>query len=223
MVLVSEQFLNLIKMDNKIRLIYIDEEESWQSTAYGRLKNDFDLYIPQELPKNIEELWIMVSEHSPQAILIDYRLNESGKVSYTGDEVIKEFHKHNKHLPMIIITSYEDDALLRCEEAQIIRDKNILTESEMYVKLNNIIIASVSNYNRRKALAEDVIRKCQTKLANGESLSLEESEKRFEGELYLSELDLDNSIRTDLITSKSNEKLDELIRVAKSIVDLHKK
>ena len=51
----------------------------------------------------------------------------------------------------------------------------------------------------------------------------EESATKFETELYLSELDLDNSVRSDLITSTSNDTLEELLKVAQSIVNLHKK
>ena len=45
-------------MSDKIRLIYLDEEESWQSQAYSVLKNDFQLLIPQYMPHNIEDIWL---------------------------------------------------------------------------------------------------------------------------------------------------------------------
>lgn len=134
-------------MENKIRLIYLDEDTAWQSMAYHRLKDDFTLDIPETLPKKIEDIWSKIEEFAPQVIMVDYRLNESGTVSYTGDDVIKELHKHNKHLPMFIITSYEDYALITCEEAQIIRSKDILEKTELLDKLKNIITASVNNYN----------------------------------------------------------------------------
>ena len=153
-----------------IRLTYLDEEEAWQSTAHSRLKNDFTLQIPMELPKNIEDLWPMITEFAPQAILIDYRLNEAGKLSYTGDEVIK----------------YEDDALIKCEEAQVIRSKDILTNPDMFVKLQNIITAGVNNYNRRKSLAENTIRTLQEKIVDGKELTDTECQDKFDAELYLS-------------------------------------
>jgi hypothetical protein len=206
-----------------IRLTYLDEEEAWQSTAHSRLKNDFTLQIPMELPKNIEDLWPMITEFAPQAILIDYRLNEAGKLSYTGDEVIKELRKHNKHLPMFIITSYEDDALIKCEEAQVIRSKDILTNPDMFVKLQNIITAGVNNYNRRKSLAENTIRTLQEKIVDGKELTDTECQDKFDAELYLSELDLDNCVRSDLITNQSNRTLEKLLNVAKHIVELHKR
>lgn len=210
-------------MENKIRLIYLDEDKGWQSMAYHRLKNDFSIYIPETLPKKIEDIWSRIEEYAPQVVMIDYRLNEAGTVSYTGDDVIKELHKHNKHLPMFIITSYEDYALIKCEEAQIIRNKDILEKTELLIKLKNIITASVNNYNRRKVLAESIIRRIQEKIAKGEEVSEVELENRFDAELYLSELDLDNSVRSDLITSRSNKTLDELLNIAQKIIASRKK
>lgn len=206
-------------MSDKIRLVYLDEDEGWQSIAHSRLKNDFQLHIPQYMPDNIEDIWRDVCEFDAQAVLIDYRLNDTGKVSYTGDDVIRELHRHNKHLPMFIITSYEDNALIECKEAQIIRGKELFGDE----KLKSIITANVNNYNSRKASAEYIIKKFQDKVSKGENLTNEESATKFETELYLSELDLDNSVRSDLITSTSNDTLEELLKVAQSIVNLHKK
>ena len=150
-------------------------------------------------------------------------MNDTGKVSYTGDDVIRELHRHNKHLPMFIITSYEDNALIECKEAQIIRGKELFGDAKQYEKLKSIITANVNNYNSRKASAEYIIKKFQDKVSKGENLTNEESATKFETELYLSELDLDNSVRSDLITSTSNDTLEELLKVAQSIVNLHKK
>ena len=40
-------------MNDKIRLVYLDEDEGWQSQAHSVLKNDFHLHIPQSMPQNI--------------------------------------------------------------------------------------------------------------------------------------------------------------------------
>ena len=210
-------------MNDKIRLVYLDEEKSWQSQAYSVLKNDLQLHIPRYMPHNIEDIWSEVCEFDAQAVLIDYRLNDTGKVSYSGDDVIRELHRHNKHLPMFIITSYEDNALIECKDAQIIRGKELFTDVTQYEKLKSIITANVNNYNSRKETAENTIKKFQDKVSKGEKLTSEESGVKFEAELYLSELDLDNGVRHDLITGRSNETLEELLKAAQSIIDLHKK
>ena len=210
-------------MTDKIRLVYIDEEESWQSQAHAALNADFNLYIPEHLPRNIEELWISLKDFDAQAILIDYRLNESGEVSYTGDDVIREFHKHNKHLPMFIITSYEDNALIECKEAQIIREKELITNTAKLIKLQNIINAGVNNYNKQKESAEKIINFTQCKIRENETLSDDEERAKFEAELYLSELDLDSNVHADLITNGSNRTFDEMLSIARKIIEIHKK
>lgn len=210
-------------MAEKIRLVYLDEEQGWQSQAYAALNIDFELHIPECLPRNIECLWSEIKDFNADAILIDYRLNESGEVAYTGDEVIKEIHKHNKHLPMFIITSYEDNALIECKEAQIIRGKELLADADKVIKLKHIITASVNKYNARKLSAEDVIISLQTKVQKGESLSNDDETNKFDAELYLSELDLDSNVRANLITSKSNRDIEDMLNMAKVLIEMHKK
>lgn len=210
-------------MAEKIRLVYLDEEQGWQSQAYAALNIDFELHIPECLPRNIECLWSEIKDFNADAILIDYRLNESGGVAYTGDEVIKEIHKHNKHLPMFIITSYEDNALIECKEAQIIRGKELLADADKVIKLKHIITASVNKYNARKLSAEDVIISLQAKVQKGESLSNDDETNKFDAELYLSELDLDSNVRANLITSKSNRDIEDILNMAKVLIEMHKK
>lgn len=81
-------------MNDKIRLVYLDEDEGWQSQAHSVLKNDFQLLIPPYMPHNIEDIWLEICEFDAQAVLIDYRLNNTGVVSYTGDDVIRVLHRH---------------------------------------------------------------------------------------------------------------------------------
>ena len=210
-------------MAEKIRLVYLDEEQGWQSQAHAALNVDFDLHIPENLPHTIECVWSEIKDFNADAILIDYRLNESGEVAYTGDEVIKEIHKHNKHLPMFIITSYEDNALIECKEAEIIRGKELLADSDKVEKLKKIIIASVNKYEARKSSAEAVLISLQTKVQKGDILSNDDESNKFNAELYLSELDLDSNVRTNLITSKSNRDIEDILNMAKELIEMHKK
>lgn len=210
-------------MSDKIRLIYWDEEPSWQSQVHAALNEYFELIIPEELPLDLQSLWSTVLEYGAQAILVDYRLNGSGIVSYTGDEVIREIHRHNKHLPAFIITSFEENAIMECREAQIIRGKELITKADETSKLVNIITSGVNRYEIQKNSAEGVLIRLEDKLSKGISLSDSDELNKFEAEMYLAELDMDSGARNQMITIGSERNLIEMLALAREIVDLHKK
>ena len=210
-------------MSDKIRLIYWDEEPSWQSQVHAALNEYFELIIPEELPLDVQSLWNTVLEYGAQAILVDYRLNGSGIVSYTGDEVIREIHKHNKHLPAFIITSFEENAIVECREAQIIRGKELITKVDETSKLVNIITSGVNRYEIQKNSAEGVLIRLEDKLSKGISLSDSDELNKFEAEMYLAELDMDSGARNQMITIGSERNLIKMLALAREIVDLHKK
>lgn len=204
-----------------IKIIYIDEEEGWQSTAYAALSDKYDIHIPEVLPQNVSDIWNEVQ--GSEVAVIDFRLNENGIVGYTGDDVVREIHKHNKHFPVIIITSYEDNAIQECTEIQTIRGKEMFNDPESLKKLCHMIDSAASIYEKKKAESEDRIRTLQEKIAAGESLTALEEADRFDAELYLSELDVDSSARDILINTKTLKGLDEMLTLARSIVANHKK
>lgn len=203
------------------RVVYIDEETGWQSTVHAALSEKYEIEIPENLPRDISDIWELVRD--AQVAIIDYRLNGDNIVSYTGDDVAREIHKHNKHFPIFIITSFEDNAIQECTEVQSIRGKEMFTTPESLVTLNHMIDSAVSIYDKKKASCEDYIRMCQEKIAKGESLTEPEEANRFDAELYLSELDLDSSVRANLINAKTSKSLEEMLELARDIVSNYSK
>lgn len=203
-----------------IKVVYIDEEAGWQSTAHAALSDKYDIYIPEVLPKNVSDIWDEVRDS--QIAVIDYRLNESD-LSYTGDDVVSEIHKHNKYFPAIIITSYEDNAIQECTSTQTIRGKEMFNTTEDLQKLCHMIDSAVAIYDKRKKECENTIYTLQEKIANGKTLSEKEEADRYDAEQYLSELDLDTSTRGILINTKTLKGIDEMLSLARSIVAKHDK
>lgn len=199
------------------KVVYIDEEAGWQSTAYASLSDKYDITIPELLPNNLSEVWNIIRES--QVAVVDYRLNENGQVAYTGDDVAREIHKHNKHFPVIILTSYEDNAIQECLETQTIRGKEVFNSTDGLDKLCHIIDSAVAIYDKKKSKCEQVIRTIQAKIANEEPLSCTEEADRYDAELYLSELDLDSSARDILISTKTLKSLEEMLSIARKIVN----
>lgn len=204
-----------------IKIVYLDEEAGWQSTVYAVLSSKYEVHIPESLPHDVSQIWDEIRDS--QLAIVDFRLNGDGILSYTGDDVAREIHKHNKHMPIFIITSFEDNAIQECTEIQSIRGKELFTDPKQESKLFNMIDSAVSIYDRRKAECENCIAYCQEKLAKGEPLTTKEEAEKFDAELYISELNLDSSARSNLITTSSSKELEELLSLARTIVANHKK
>lgn len=202
-----------------IKLLYLDEEQGWQSTFHTKFTKKYELSIPEFMPQSVDDIWPMVGE--AQVVITDYRLNGSGDVAYTGDDVARMIHRHNKHLPVFIITSYEDNAIQECTEVQIIRGKEMFTEPELQNKLTLMIGAAVNVYESKKKAAEDCIQSLQEIISRGGTLSSNDESNRFDAELYLSELNMDSSSRANMITSASAATIDNMLAMAKSIIINH--
>lgn len=199
---------------NKYKIGYLDEEESWNLQAWTSLKNDFDLFI-FKLPIQLSDIWAKVQEQELDAMIIDYKLYSSGVVSYDGNEVIKEIASHNSHFPMILMTSYQTDAVKNSTEVLSIRGKEILNNSkdkelEIFIQ---ILKAKIDNYYSHKKTNIDILLKLNTK----DKLTAVEEAEKFKAELYLSELDIDNSVAPNMLSSAYSSQLRDLLQQLKSL------
>jgi hypothetical protein len=95
-------------------------------------------------------------------------------------------------------------------------------QPESEEKLCHMIEAAVNRYDCQKASCETTIEKINEKLASGEKLSPEDEADRFDAELYLAELDLDSSVRANLIATNSSDVLKEMLETVRSISAKHK-
>lgn len=198
---------------SKFKLCFLDEEDSWRYMAKKRLSDEFDVTIVEqdEFPQAVSELWTIIKDSDADVVIVDYRLNESGILSYTGDAVVREIRKHNRHLPVFMITSYESNAIQECEEVQIIRGKDMLSDVEKSEHLKLLIKASVERYIRERERAEKVVQVLSAKIDAGSVLSEPEEADRFDAEIYLSELDLDSGVRASLCRTETSANLLKLV------------
>ena len=87
----------------------------------------------------------------------------------------------------------------------------------------HLMVDILTIYEKKKAESENVICALQEKIAAGEKLSDKEEADRYDAELYLSELDLDSSARGILINTRTLKDIDEMLSLARTIVEKHKK
>ena len=206
------------KNNNMFTIGYLDEEEQWKLVFRSSLKSDFNIVL-LDLPENVSDIWQIVEQESLDALIVDFRLFESGKVIYNGNDVVKEVRCHNLHLPMFVITSYEDNAIELCEDVFIVRSKNMLTDPQELSIFKKMLSRAINTYNNQISEANATILEINCKLEKGETLSTDEEEKRFRAERFLSELNIPDSFDSNMLTSAYSSQLQSLIDAANKIVD----
>lgn len=191
---------------------YLDEEEQWRLTARNGLKSDFKIVV-LDLPQVPDMVWPAIVENKLDALIVDFRLFESGEVTYNGNDVIVEVQKHNKHFPLFVMTSYENDAFSQCEDVLIIRDKSMFQKDEELLRFKQTLRSRLDSYYRKK----EECRQRLLELNKQDVLTQPQKEEKFKTELYLSELDLDNAPALNLLSSGYTETMESILRLAEDI------
>ena len=200
-------------MDKKNYIIgYLDEEEQWRLTARNGLKSDFKIVV-LDLPQTPDMVWPAIIENKLDALIVDFRLFESGEVTYNGNDVIVEVQKHNKHFPLFVMTSYENDAFSQCEDVLIIRDKSMFQKDEELLRFKQTLKSRLDSYYRKK----EECRQRLLELNKQDVLTQLQKEEKFKTELYLSELDLDNAPALNLLSSGYTETMESILKLAEDI------
>ena len=206
-------------MDKRNYIVgFLDEEEQWRLTARNGLLSDFKVVV-LDLVKTPDQIWDAVREKKLDALIVDFRLFESGEVTYNGNDIIQEVQRHNLHFPLFIMTSYENDAFSHCEDVLIIRDKSMFQNEVELARFKQTLKGHIDSYYKK----EEVCRKRLLELNKMETLTQPLKEEKYKIELYLSELDLDNSLGLNLLSSGYTESMEEILNLAKDISNSLKK
>ena len=200
--------------ERKYNVGYLDEEDQWRLTARNGLISDFKVSV-LDLPQSSDMIWPVVLEKELDALIVDFRLFESGEVTYNGNDIIKEVQRHNLHFPLFIMTSYENDAFSQCEDVLIIRDKSMFQNEEELVRFKHTLTGRLdAYYNKENSCKQRLL-----ELNKLETLTQTQKEEKFKIELYLAELDLDNSPALNLLSSGYTEEMESMLRLARDISD----
>jgi hypothetical protein len=120
-------------MELKYRIGYVDEDSN-QVKKYQRRfrKLGFEI-IGYEFKKgmSLDELMEQIYSSDIDLLMIDYKLDESNKVTFNGEAVESEIYDTKPLFPHIIFTNKKDDAEPHVEDWKIIFDKEeIFNEDE---------------------------------------------------------------------------------------------
>lgn len=222
-------------MEPKYKIGYIDEDIN-QVKKYQRRfrKHGFEVIgYDFENKMNLEDLMKQVYKSDIDLLMIDYKLDETNKVTFNGEEVESEVYNKKPLFPHIIFTNKVDDAEPHVEDWKIIFDKDDVfseddDDDEKVVRFITTLERSIVQYRNhikeKKKIVADL-------LVKGERVGLNAKEKDllFTKQEELASLDKThkNEIPKYLLTEDKLANLSKTKKEAeaflKSIIDKRKK
>lgn len=222
-------------MDTKYKIGYVDEDLN-QVKKYQRRFRKFGIEIigyDFENDMSFEALMEQVYNSDIDLLMIDYRLNETNKVTFNGEAVESDFYEKKPLFPHIIFTNKVEQAEPHVEDWKIIFDKDdIFSEDENDDKkiqhFITTLIKSIEQYKnhieKKKKILSDLLEKGEK-----EGLTASEKDLLITKQEELTNLDKTNKneIPKHLITEA---KIDDLSKTKKeaeqflqSLIDKRKK
>jgi len=190
-----------------IKLGYIDEDEAFQNTFYHSFNETYEVILYEiNAQTSIESLVGKIENDNLGMLIVDYNLVETGLVNFNGDAIINNIQTILSKLPLMILTSDEEDALNFISNGSLVYSKEEFTSNGKIFqhKVQNTITNYTDEIKRNKALIKKLNDKKQ-------SLELTEREEDalFKSYIYLNEVYPQDKAISDYLTHPS--KLKELI------------
>ncbi|MEN5378771.1 hypothetical protein [Sphingobacterium kitahiroshimense] len=133
----------------KYKIAHIDESDQAINQFYHNFKSDFDIVkIKVDSDSEVHSLIEKALEKEVDAVVVDYLLIEEGEVNFNGNVLFDEFKKIRPHIPIIMLTSHEPEAIDHMKNVHIIYSKDLM-DGESNVELDLLkakIKISISNY-----------------------------------------------------------------------------
>jgi len=202
----------------KYKIAYIDESEA-DTRRFQRFSyNHFDVvpFIPKD---SIEETCNDILESHVEAIISDFDFAEQlSTVHYDGTDLVSLFLKKREGFPVFILTSYEDDAISKGEDVNIIYEKKELDQGETFLQR---VKAQIEKYKHKleveeKRLLDLIAESKRRKLDAAEIDELSELDEKIEKALD-KESRIPNILRDDKEASDLSELLKRVDELTKKL------
>ncbi len=202
----------------KYKIAYIDEDQS-DTRRFQRFSYNF-FEVVAIIPKDsIEDTCNEILENHVDAIVSDFDFAEQlSTVHYDGTDLVSLFLKKREGFPVFILTSYEDDAISKGEDVNIIYEKKEMDEGEQFLER---VKAQIEKYKHKletdeKRLLELIAESKKRKLDALEKEELAELDSKIEKALD-KESRISNILRDDKEASELSELLKKVDELAKSL------
>lgn len=208
------------------KIAHIDENAASINNFYQNFKGDFEiLKIKVDAQSTIDLIIQEAFENKVDAIVVDFMLDEEGDVNFNGNQIFDMIRRIRPHFPIVMLTSFEPQAIDHMEDVHIIYSKDILdgeSEDELEIfktKLKSNIERYYSKFqNTEKNIEKLVIKKNESGLEPSEEETLT---KLF---ILMDELDPEGKeLPANLIQSGTITKLNDFVSQTKEILEELKK
>ena len=206
-------------MSKKYRIGYLDEDEGCQAKFYQAFKNEFDIKIlPIENINNVYDVLRFINDEELDALVVDYRLADSGQLTFNGDSVVDLINSQKKYFPLVMLTSYAQDAIAHMEDVYIVKDKEeIESSANLFLKQ---LETAIDRYQTKIITAENKIKE----LSEKKVLSIQEEEELLRLHIFMNEVDPEaNQLPASLLTSSAINNISDLVKESKELLSILKK
>lgn len=145
---------------SKYKVAYIDEAAE-DMREFQRFAEDFFEIIPITPVGELDDLHTMILENHVDAVVVDHNLIEydtTHKINYEGNDVVNKIVETQNDFPVFVLTSYDEEAIDKNEDAKIVFEKKIMFASpeqpeafEAGIKFKKLINIQIEKYRQRIA------------------------------------------------------------------------
>jgi len=204
----------------KYKIAYVDESDA-DTRKFQRFSYNYFEVVPIFPNDSIEETCNAILESHVDAIISDFDFSEQlSTVHYDGTDLVSLFLKKREDFPVFILTSYEDDAISKGEDVNIIYEKKEMDEGEKFLER---VKAQIEKYKHKleteeNRLLELISESKKRKLNASEIEELSELDSKIEKALD-KESRIPNILRDDKEASDLAELLKKVDELAKKLED----
>lgn len=208
-------------MEDKIKLGYLDEDFTNRCLFFNSFNGPFNVVLFDKFEKirTLDDLMAEIEESDIDVLAVDYKMAESGVVTYNGNEVVNMLYERKRYFPVFMITSHITTAVNNMNDVFLINDKNNIYKPENLPDSIQKNKGAVVAYRRRLNGIEERCRYLENKQNSEEGLTQEEENELLC--LHVEQRAIDpkaNPFSPDMLQTQSIKELQELVKNSRELL-----
>lgn len=203
-----------------IRLGYLDENKGNRNTFFRVFKKDFEVIMLEDNSKleSVDKVLEEIENLQLDVLAVDFRLADSGWVSFNGDEVVKAIWDKRRYFPVFMLTSYVNNALEKMDNVFLVNDKDGLSNDTMVAQLKKQISSSVDTYHRIIEEKNNRLKQLIVAQKSGQ-MSAEDEKELFMLNVEMNYIDpKGNPLSPDMMQTSSVNELHEMVDLTRALL-----